>query len=232
MSIIFPLRFDKIGDMKNRTPNPRIGRPRGAAAVSHAAILDAVHELLQEVSARDLTMDAVARRAGVGKPTLYKWWPSKAALVFAMFHERLVGAGDVALTDSAEATLRSKMHYLIGQFNGLFGKVMADLVAEGQSDPSILQELYERHIRQRRESTVKDIERGKASGEFPSDINAELLIDQIFAPVYYRLLLRVAPLTEEYGNELIDQVLRCARASRPVERGMSGPAVSTNKRRK
>lgn len=62
--------------------------------------MDAVYALLQERSVRDLTMEAVARRAGVGKPTLYKWWPSKAALVFAMFHERLAG-GDVAAGDVA-----------------------------------------------------------------------------------------------------------------------------------
>ena len=59
------------------------------AAESHAAILDAVYELLQERSVRDLTMEAVAKRAGVGKPTLYKWWPTKAALVLAMFRERI-----------------------------------------------------------------------------------------------------------------------------------------------
>ena len=69
----------------------RLGRPRSEAAASHARILDAVHALLQETSVRDLTMEAVARRAGVGKPTLYKWWPTKAALVLAMFHERLAG---------------------------------------------------------------------------------------------------------------------------------------------
>ena len=66
-----------------------IGRPRGKTAVSHAAVLDAVYDLLKETSARDLTMDAIARRAKVGKPTLYKWWQSKAALVTAMFEERL-----------------------------------------------------------------------------------------------------------------------------------------------
>jgi AcrR family transcriptional regulator len=54
--------------------------------------LDAVYELLQERSVRDLTMEAVANRAGVGKPTLYKWWPTKAALVLAMFRERIAVA--------------------------------------------------------------------------------------------------------------------------------------------
>ena len=76
--------------MSRTAPKPaRRGRPPSEAAESHAAILDAVYELLQEGSVRDLTMEAVAKRAKVGRPTLYKWWPSKSALVFAMFHERL-----------------------------------------------------------------------------------------------------------------------------------------------
>ena len=69
-----------------------MGRPPGAAAESHAAIMDAVYALLQEGPAKELSMEAVAKRAGVGKPTLYKWWPSKAALIMAMFHERIAGA--------------------------------------------------------------------------------------------------------------------------------------------
>lgn len=184
-----------------------LGRPRSEAAVSHSAIMDAVYELLKERPARDLTMDAVAKRANVGKPTLYKWWPSKAALIMAMFHERLAGKLEAPKTATTEKALRAKMKHLIAECNGLFGKVVADLIAEGQGDPSILKELYENHIRLRRASTVADIERGIASGELSSETDPELLIDAIFAPVYYRLLLRFAPLTEAYGNQLIDQAL-------------------------
>jgi AcrR family transcriptional regulator len=185
----------------------RLGRPRGEAAVSHAAILDAVYELLQEKPARDLTMEAVAKRANVGKPTLYKWWPSKAALIMSMFHERLDRPSELPVTVTAEDAIRAKMRRLIKLVNGLFGKVVSELIAEGQSDPDILREFYERHVSLRRAAAVEDVERGKATGEFSADTDAELMVDAIFAPVYYRLLLHFGPLTEKYGNELIDQVL-------------------------
>ena len=197
----------------------RVGRPRNETAVSHAAIMDAVYALLQETSARELTMEAVARRAKVGKPTLYKWWPSKAALVMAMFHERLAGQFKAPTGASAEQVLRAKMRRITREFNGLFGKVMADLIAEGQSDPVLLRELYERHVSMGRASAVGDIERGIVAGEFRADTDAELLVDALFAPVYYRLLLRFAPLTERYGDELIDQVLRGVRAEQKVVEG-------------
>ncbi len=194
--------------MPKRTRARRIGRPRSEAAVSHAAIMDAVYELLKEKPASELTMEAIAKRAKVGKPTLYKWWPSKAALIMAMFYERLVRRVEAPQASTAEEAIRVKMRRLIKEFNGLFGKVMAELIAEGQSDPSILKELYERHIRLRRESTVADIERGKANGEFAADVDPGLLIDAIFGPIYYRMLLRLGPLTEQYGNGLISQAVR------------------------
>ena len=198
-----------------------LGRPRSDAAVSHAEILDAVSELLKEKPARDLTMDAVAKRAGVGKPTLYKWWPSKAALIMAMFQDRFNAILEVPEATSAEEALRTRVKHLAAQCNGLFGKVVADLIAEGQGDPSILTELYESHIRPRRASTMADIERGIASGEFRAGTDPELLLDVIVAPIYLRLLLRHPALTEEYGNQLIDQALLGIRTPkwRPGRRG-------------
>jgi AcrR family transcriptional regulator len=193
------------------TAEPKRGRPRSESAASHAAILDAVYELLQEKSARDLTMDAVAKRAKVGRPTLYKWWPSKAALVFAMFHERMANAPMEPAGATAEETIRNNVRALIGAFNGLFGKVMADLIAEGQSEPEVLKELYDQHMSQRRAASVARVEQGKVTGEFAPDTDAELLVDSIIGPIYFRLLLRYAPLTEEFGDELIDQVLRGVR---------------------
>jgi AcrR family transcriptional regulator len=188
-----------------------MGRPRGEVAVSHTAILDAVYAMLMEGPAHELTMEAVAKRAKVGKPTLYRWWPSKAALILAMFHDRLGGTVEVPKTATAEKALRVKMKFLIGECNGLFGKVMADLIAEGQGDPSILKDLYENHIRGRRATTIAEIERGMASGELSADADPELLMDAMFGPVYLRLLMRSEPLTEAYGNELIDQALRGVR---------------------
>jgi AcrR family transcriptional regulator len=174
-------------------------------------ILNAVFELLQETSVRDLTMEAIAKRAKVGKPTLYKWWPSKAALVFAVFHERVAVAADMPTSTTAEQAIRTKVRRLIHEFNGLFGKVMADLIAEGQSEPDILSELVDQHINARRTATAAEIEEGKRNGEFDASVDAQLLIDAIFGPLYFRHLLRHAPLTQAYGDALVTQVLDGAR---------------------
>ena len=212
---------------KAKSKSAPIGRPRSEAAVSHAAIMDAVYGLLQDLPARDLTMDAVAKRAGVGKPTLYKWWSSKPALIMAMFHERFGGILAVPESITAEEALRIRMRHLIAQCNSLFGKVIADLIAEGQGDPSILKELYDSHIRPRRASTAAEIERGVASGEFTAGTNAELLMDAIFSPVYLRLLLRHPGLTEEYGMQIIDKALCGVRTQRLGARRKKKAVVSS-----
>ena len=191
------------------TPEPgRVGRPRSRAAQSHAAIMEAVYALLQEKSVRDLTIEEVAKRAGVSKPTLYKWWPTKAALVMALLHERIAARPETLETSTAEQALRWRVRRLIAAFNGLFGKVMADMIGEGQNEPSILHDLFEQHIGQRRAASVREVEQGKATGEFAADMDPDLLIDAIFAPIYFRLLVRNAPLTEAYGEALVTQVLR------------------------
>lgn len=185
----------------------RRGRPPREAAASHGAILDAVLELLKEKSVRDLTMEEVARRARVGKPTLYKWWPTKAALVMAMFHERIVGQTSVPDMETVEDVIRFKTRRLIGEFNGLFGKVMADLIAEGQSEPDLLRDLFEQHMAPRRAATFADMEAAKISGEFSPAMDTDLVIDAIFGAIYFRLLMRQQPLTAAYGDALIDQAL-------------------------
>ena len=188
------------------------GRPAGTTAEAHTQILDAVYELLQERSVRDLTIEAVAKRAGVGKPTIYRWWPTKADLVMAMFQERLdTGRPPAAPADEpapVQEAVRSKVRLLVKRFNGLFGRVLAELIAEGQSDPAVLKTLNERHLRDRRAATVGDVKRAQSAGELPADLDPEVFVDAIFGPLYYRLMIRNAPLTEPYGDALVDQAFR------------------------
>ena len=181
------------------------GRPRSEAA--EQSVMDAVYAFLQERSVRELTMEGIAERANVGKPTLYKWWPSKAALVMAVLQQRLVPKPEPISAKTAEEAIRARMHRLVRAFNGMFGKVFADLIAEGQNDPGLLSDLYEKHLGQRREALVAEIERGKQAGEFYAEVDSELLVDSLIGPIYYRLLMKTAPLTEAYVDQLLAQLM-------------------------
>ena len=185
----------------------RKGRPPSEMAASHALIMDAVYALLQEKSVRDLTMEAVAKRAGVGKPTLYKWWPTKATLVLAMLCERMAPKLEKPTVLTAEESLRFRARSLIKAFNGPFGGIVAGLIAEGQSEPAVLQEFFDRWISPRRNATITDLQRGKDAGELRSETEPELLNDAIFGAIYYRMLLRSGPLTRRFGEDLVEQVI-------------------------
>ena len=169
--------------------------------------MDAVFELVRDGSVRGLTIEAVAKRAGVGKPTIYKWWPSKAALVLAMFGERMAtDGGEGPRPRTAEGMLRGRARRLVRAFNGPFGRVMADLIAEGQGDPAVLRQLYDEHVGPRRAATAAEVDRAKADGGLAADTDADLLMDGIFGPIYFRLLMGL-PLTEAYADGLVGQAL-------------------------
>jgi len=172
--------------MKNPSRSGRKGRPPSEMAASHDAIMDAVYGLLQEKSVRDLTMEEVAKRAKVGKPTLYKWWPTKATLVLAMLCERMAVNLDKPMGETAEMSLRLRVRRLMDVFNGPFGKIVSP----------------------RRNATIADLRRGKDAGELRSDTEPELVNDAIFGAIYYRFLLRSGPLTKRFGEQLVEQVLR------------------------
>src|SRR6201988_3257631 len=217
----FTVRSVKMTSMsKGSLPAARKGRPPQQTAASHAAIMDAVYALLQEKSVRDLTMEEVAKRAKVGKPTLYKWWPTKATLVLAMLCERMAPNLERPTVLTAQESLRFRVRRLIDAFHGPFGKIVAGLIAEGQSEPAILQEFFDRWVSPRRTATITDLQRGKNAGELRSDTEPELLNDAIFGAIYYRFLLRSGPLTRRFGEELVKQVLRGHSLKPP--RGRSG----------
>jgi AcrR family transcriptional regulator len=209
----FSLRSVKITAMKkNAFPAARKGRPPSETAASHAAIMDAVYALLQEKSVRDLTMEEVAKRAKVGKPTLYKWWPTKATLVLAMLCERMAPNLEKPTGLTAAEALRFRVRRLIDAFNGPFGTIVAGLIAEGQSEPAVLQEYFDRWVSPRRNATIADLQRAREAGELRLESEPELVNDAIFGAVYYRFLLRSGPLTRRFGEEVVEQVLRGQRA--------------------
>ncbi len=194
--------------MEQRTSPRRLGRPPLQEAAAHARVLDAVCEILRERPARDLTMELVAKRAGVGKPTLYKWWSTKAALILATFAERLSASREPVQAVTAEQSVRARARRLASEFDGFFGTVMAGLIAEGQSDVAVLRDLYRNHISPSRVATIAEIERGIENEELAPETNPTLVVDTIFTPLYFRLMLRSEPITAAYADDLVDNAFR------------------------
>lgn len=188
----------------HRTSAP--GRPRSRPA--HEAILRATLELLEHTTVRDLTIEGIARAAGVGKPTIYRWWPSKNALVV----EALFGAvaDQVAFpdADTTEAALIAQIRIVADLLAGKPGRQLAELVGEGQSDPATLRAINERFVSVRRAAARELIQAGQERGEIDPDVDADLAIDLIYGPLYYRLLFQHLPLDAGFAETIVRRVLR------------------------
>ena len=128
-----------------------------------------------------------------------------------MFQERLVADSETPQNGSAEALIRRRVRRLIERFGDMYGKGLADLIAQGQADPELLRQLHEHLIRPRRAATAAEVERRKAEAESRRDLDPELFIDAVFGPLYYHLVLRFEPLTVACGERLVDLAVRGSR---------------------
>lgn len=152
------------------------------------SILAATYQLLLESGARALTIEGVAARAGVGKTTIYRWWPNKSALAVEAFLVNVTPVIDYVDTGSAQKDILSQMHRLAQAFSGPIGKIVKEMVAEGQFDNEALQLFHEGFLKPRRNMAQKILQSGIARGEFKRDIDFDVVIDALYGPIHHRLM--------------------------------------------
>ncbi len=198
-------------------PRP-VGRPRSVACQN--AILRATADLLGEVRYSDLTMESIAKRAGVAKQTLYKWWPSRARLVMEAYRERVGGAIPIEDTGVLDHDLEKLMLETTRALReasrdgrtGL-GAVFAGLIADAQGDEELLEEFRRSYFDLRRARVGKLLESAKVRGELPARTHVESALDLLYGPIWLRLLVRHGPLDEALAREVVANVLRGLRAA-------------------
>jgi AcrR family transcriptional regulator len=186
--------------------------PTGAAVLQPEvtqAITDAVlHELAEQGYGR-LSMEAVAKRAGVGKSALYRRWGSKDEMIAAVITEFSVTRAADVDTGSLRGDLRETMQALIGWLtHPLFSRILPDLVAEDVRNPERSRSTRESIGRSRREVGEVVLRRAIARGELPEDLDLEMALDVLAAPIYWRLVVRQAEAEPDYVDRLVEYALR------------------------
>ncbi|WP_238042909.1 TetR/AcrR family transcriptional regulator [Pseudomonas sp. MMS21 TM103] len=181
-----------------------VGRPRSEA--TRRQILDATIKLLQEKSIQAISIEAIAREAGVSKATIYRWWDSKALVVIDAFIENHLVKTTLPRELGLKGALAHHFRSLVEQYSGWSGRVVAQIIAEGQSDPSTLRAFRERFHYGRRAVIRETIEEWRKSGEISADTNVEILMDVIYGAVYMRLMIGHAPLDAEFADAHINYV--------------------------
>ena len=192
--------------VSSRSAAPRRGRPRDAQA--ERAILQATVELLSEVGFNQLSIEAVAARAGVGKPTIYRRWPSKPELVLDAV-ERLAPPFPTADTGDPLTDLRQIVPELIV---GLTSSPVARATIALAGDAEMTRRLGEQYLWPRRAGIAAILHRAIAAGELRADVDVEMAIDLMLGASVYRWLVTAQPVDADTARRVVDTVWEGMRA--------------------
>jgi AcrR family transcriptional regulator len=186
---------------------------------SHTAILEATRHLVTTVGYDNMTIEGIAARAGVGKQTIYRWWPSKAAVVLDMWapevHPRLgfPDTGDLA------ADLKTQLKAVVALAEDeSFGQSFRALVAESQYDAQFAAQLIARIFGPRIEACKQRLRAAQEAGQLRTDVDPDIAIDLFYGPFYHRYLLRIAPIDDAHVDSVVDTALEGLRpeSSKPA----------------
>jgi AcrR family transcriptional regulator len=191
----------------------RGGRPRSERA--RQAIVRATADLLVEHGLREMSIDAVALRAGVSKATIYRWWTSKHDLALDAFLAVLLEPeGPAPDTGSLERDLLERMRSsVLFRASTPAGRVMASLIAEAQRDREFATSYRLRVLEPLREQTRVIFDRAAARGDI-APIDADVALDMLYGSLTLRLVLGHAPLDERFARAVVDIALHGVLSSR------------------
>jgi AcrR family transcriptional regulator len=181
------------------------GRPRREEA--HRTILKAALDLVSAYGFRAITMDKIAAQAGVGKMTVYRRWPNKAALVMDALLELIGPETAFPPAPTAIESLRKQLTLQARFFRGPSGTLIRSLLAEAQSDPDLAVAFREQWIVPRRAGVKHVLMQAMREGDLRPGIHLETAIDLLYGPIYYRLLIGSGKIDGAFLQALFEQFL-------------------------
>ena len=193
-----------------RTPNPA-----RRSEQSRQAILSAAFDLVAESGYARLTIEAIAARAGVGKQTIYRWWPSKGAVfVDAFLFQTSDEEGDLALPDTGDlgADLRLVLRAIVDEYNDpRLDTMTRALIVESLNDPAINSEITARIMGPHLEATRERLRSAQRAGQVAEDADLDVAVELLYGPIYHRWMHRTAPVTHEYADTIVEFALGALR---------------------
>jgi len=181
------------------------GRPRSRSADER--ILKAALKLVEAGGFQSVTMEAIAATADVARTTIYRRWPNKESVIMDAFLEEVGPAIAFPTLPNVRENLRRQMKLLAKAFRGKAGLLIRSLLAEAQFNSELQAAFRERWIAKRRASAIAVIKAGIASGEIPSRIDPDILLDVLYGGLYYRLLIGTGAISDDYVDSVWDTVV-------------------------
>lgn len=186
------------------------GRPR--SETSKKSILNAVNRLLLVTSVKELSIEAIAKKAGVGKTTIYRWWPNKVAVALDALINQLGATPALPSSATTSESVENQLERFMRLLKGKNGKVLIEIMAEAQSSEETLTLFYENFMLQHEETLANLIEEGKDNGEFRKDVSTALAVDMIYGSIVYRLMSGAETLDQDFTDNLPQEALNILKA--------------------
>ena len=180
---------------------------------SRRAILTAALDLVGEVGYAKLSIEGIAGAAGVGKQTIYRWWPSKGALLFDAFLTLAGGDGGepAGLPDTGdlEADLKLVLRATVEELNDpRYDQPMRALHTEVVLDPALAADYAARLDGPMRELKKDRLRAAQRAGQLAPDVDLEVAVDLLWGPILNRWLQRTGPLTAQYADAVVETALK------------------------
>ena len=180
------------------------GRPRSEKA--RKAVIRSTLALLKQTGFHELSVEAVAAHAGVGKATVYRWWANKGELVIDAF----VSADEKELRFPSAGPVLQSIHVQMRRWAVIFrsplGQIVAAVIGAGQSEPEILEAFRSHWVEPRRVEARRLLGQAITIGEIRADLDPDTVLDLLYGPLYIRLLLKHAALNEEFVDTVFEIV--------------------------
>jgi AcrR family transcriptional regulator len=192
--------------MASQDPSPPVrGRPRDPR--TRAAILAAARALLERGGLTAVTIEAISAKAGVSRPTIYRYWPNAPAVAMAAFLEASGAPTAGRAGPSPLAALRAQLHAVADAFAAPAGRSVAAMVAAAQSETELAKAFRNEFIARNRDAARALLERSIAAGLIAAPPDIDLALDLIFGALFYRLLMSHAPITRAFVDHVLDVVV-------------------------
>jgi AcrR family transcriptional regulator len=189
-------------------------RPKATrrSQTSRQAILNAALDLVGEVGYARLSIEGIAARAGAGKQTIYRWWPSKGAVLFDALMTLTEGqdaeAAELPDTGDLEADLKAVLRATVDELNEpRYSEPMRALAVEILVDPVLAADYTERVDRPMKELKLRRLRKAREVGQLDVAIDLDVAVELMWGPLRSRWLYREGPLTHEYADTIVETVL-------------------------
>jgi AcrR family transcriptional regulator len=179
--------------------------PRTRDEAARARVLNGARDLVRQLGPRAVTVDEIAAAAGVGKQTIYRWWPSKSAVIMDALSD-LTDPEPARLPDSTYEAIRLQMRRVAAMFASRNGELIRELVADSQGDPVLAKEFRDRFFAHRRARGAATLGNGIATGVLRADLDVDDALDVLYGPLWLRLLLGHRPMSSAAADRVLELV--------------------------